>query len=130
MSGDRTDTMRHHEVAPVTRFHDDFISDPAHSEADLHGPVNPHMRADDPEGGIIVEERPASSSASITTTATIDASDNDGGEELAGTARLVPKTTPFFHFDLAAAARAAEQGVRRDPETASYGTFDDAKKPQ
>lgn len=44
-----------------------------------------------------------------------------------GIALLVHPTTPFFHFDLAAAVRAAESDMKRS-SSASYGTFDDDVK--
>ena len=106
-----------HEVAPVTRFHDQFISDPQHTDADAAAkpPVQP-SREQDPESII---EMPASSRSSSEATCRT----TDGHESRAP---LVPTTTPFFHFDLTSAVRAAEMTVMTK-DRSSYGTFDDAK---
>ncbi|THG97802.1 hypothetical protein EW026_g4262 [Hermanssonia centrifuga] len=116
--GDSTSYIRH-EVAPVTRFHDDFIADPEHVDKDRQKQTAQAHRLPDPEE-IITEVRPSSSRTSSEFT-------YEGPEESSpkSTARLVHAITPFFHFDLAAAVRAAETGLAR--ETSSYGTFDDTK---
>lgn len=102
-----------HEVAPVTRFHDEFISDPQHSETDV---LTPPAKAQDPES--IVETPASSRSSSEATCRTAE------GHE--SRARLVPAATPFFHFDLTSAVKAAETTVMRNGRE-SYGMFDDTK---
>lgn len=102
-----------HEVAPVTRFHDQFISDPQHTDAAAPAQVT---REHDPES---IMEMPASSRSSSEATCRT----TDGHESRAP---LVPTITPFFHFDLTSAVRAAEMTVMTK-DRSSYGTFDDAK---
>ena len=87
-----------HEIAPVTRYHDQFISDPEHSDEQCEEPVMSKLA--DPETTVVVTTRSASS-----------ASFTYEGELEGGSGTLVPSTTPFFHFDVAAAVRAAEHGV-------------------
>ncbi|KAJ3553455.1 hypothetical protein NM688_g3603 [Phlebia brevispora] len=122
-NGDVNASIRH-EVAPVTRFHDDFISDPAHTSAGATEPTIQAGKAPDPEA-IIIETRPSSSRSSSDMTC----GDRPCPErnDSPGVALLVPSTTPFFHFDLAAAVRAAERGVRQDSPV-SYGTFEEDKR--
>ena len=121
--------MHHHEIAPVTRFHDDYISDPAHAEDDFHAHLLERGLADDPEGRVSVETYPSSSRSSFTAIGDED-EDEDGEmaveEDALGHAHLVPRATPFFHFDLAAAVRAAERAVER-PVVKGYGTFQEVK---
>lgn len=104
-----------HEIAPVTRFHDEFISDPQHS--DTTDVLRPPVKEQDPES--IVEAPASSRSSSEATCRTAE------GHE--SRARLVPAATPFFHFDLTSAVRAAETTVARHGRE-SYGTFDDDTK--
>ncbi|KAI0797755.1 sulfate permease [Abortiporus biennis] len=68
-----------HEIAPVTRYHDDFISDPQHCVENDSGASTPTKQ------------------------------DEENGDM----ALLVPSVTPFFHFDITAAVRAAEAGVNK-----------------
>jgi solute carrier family 26 (sodium-independent sulfate anion transporter), member 11 len=104
-----------HEIAPVTSFHDDFIADPEHTEADDSGKHAAHARTQDPESA--AETHSSSRSSSEMTY------DSDSSE---GEAALVPTATPYFHFDLTAAVRAAERdSVERSPTI--YGTFEDKK---
>ncbi|OBZ75767.1 putative sulfate permease C3H7.02 [Grifola frondosa] len=91
----------HHEVAPVTRYHDEYISDPQHSSVDPEQVQG--YREEDPEAIIVnVGSKSASSRPS---------SDYTHGSKVDDDAPIVPSATPFFHFDLAAAVRAAETGL-------------------
>lgn len=108
-----------HEIAPVTRFHDEFISDPQHTEVDddaKHAGAAAHVEHD-PES---IMEAPASSRSSS------EATCRSGESTLEGRAHLVPTITPFFHFDLTAAVRAAEKTVMGKGHTTTYPTFDDS----
>ena len=105
-----------HEVAPVTRFHDQFISDPQHTDAAAPAQVT---REHDPES---IMEMPASSRSSSEATCRT----TDGHESRAP---LVPTITPFFHFDLASAVRAAEHNLFRPvtSESSTHKSEDDLK---
>lgn len=92
-----------HEIAPVTRYHDQFISDPQHSE-ERHSEGGEILKTEDPEVAVVVR---STSSRSTSSNKTLD----EGAED--GTGTLVPSVTPFFHFDLSAAVKAAEHGVRK-----------------
>ena len=87
------------EIAPVTRYHDQFISDPQHSEESHYEEVG-SSKIRDPED-IVVASSPVSSNSTL----------DNRAEDGAGT--LVPSTTPHFHFDLAAAVQAAERSVAK-----------------
>lgn len=108
-----------HEIAPVTRYHDEYIADPQHLDEDDSkrnvqvGASCPH----DPEAAISQPTAPSSSRSSTDSTA---ASHTDGSKYTAK-APVVATTTPLFHFDVAAAVRVAETGIvaRRR----SYNTF-------
>ncbi|KAI0340647.1 sulfate permease [Trametopsis cervina] len=103
------------EVAPVTRYHDDYIADPQHSAEDE---ANRHVqREQDPEA-IVESPTPSSSrSSSDLTVASVDIDSKQADTR----APLLHTATPFFHFDLTAAVRAAETGVVRSHR--SYLTF-------
>ncbi|GJE97095.1 sulfate permease [Phanerochaete sordida] len=88
-----------HEIAPVTRFHDEFISDPQHSDPDVGKASNP---AEDPEA-VVEEAVEALSSSRSSSEETVGSPDKQIAR-----AQLVPAATPFFHFDLTAAVRAGE----------------------
>ena len=106
-----------HEVAPVTRFHDEYIADPQHIDGDTVKQHATASREQDPEAIIEMAIPSSSRSSSEITIATVSEVDS----KLGGKASLVPITTPFFHFDVAAAVRAAESGVVRTHR--SYNTF-------
>ncbi|KAI0781184.1 sulfate permease [Trametes elegans] len=98
----------HEEIAPVTRYHDQYIADPQHAD-----PVQgAHTRLDDPEASIIVAE----GSARPSSEGTVQSARDDVS------APLMLPSTPFFHLDIASAVRAAESGVTSSlMESAKYG---------
>ncbi|TBU50099.1 sulfate permease [Dichomitus squalens] len=103
-------THFHEEIAPVTRYHDQYIADPEHAErvVDVVG------RVVDPEAGM--------SSIQINTGSTRSSSD--------GTVQLVPNgsgllmlpDTPFFHLDLESAVKAAEKELSPTPSILDAGS--------
>ena len=103
------------EVAPVTRYHDEYIADPQHCSAETNDMQAREIQ--DPEA-IVETPTPSSSRSSSDYTAN---SIEVGTKIDGGRAPLVQPSTPFFHFDLAAAVRAAEH---TGPSVhTSYNTF-------
>lgn len=93
-------THFHEEIAPVTRYHDQYIADPEHME-----PVDMVSRTADPETGVSVVPVSAISARS---------SSEQTVQSLTGeSALMMLPDTPFFHLDLAAAVKAAEKGLSR-----------------
>ncbi|KAI0085464.1 sulfate permease [Irpex rosettiformis] len=90
------------EVAPVTRYHDEYIADPQHCTEDANN-VQPRL-AQDPEAIVETPTPSSSRSSSDYTVNSMEVGDKIDG----GRAPLVQPSTPFFHFDLTAAVRAAE----------------------
>ncbi len=109
------------EIAPVTRYHDEYIADPQHSAEDPND-AHPHL-TDDPEAII---ETPTPSSSRSSSEFTVNSMDV-GGKIGGGRAPLVQPSTPFFHFDLAAAVRAAEHEHNHNSVHTSYHTFTEKK---
>lgn len=99
--------------APATRAHPELVQ--VVSYGDVRGPAQAPEKGDlESIGGIEdVHRRGSTSSASQATAGPI-----------------VLQDTPFFHFDVVSAVRAAESGVRRVPSTPSVGSLDDAKRPE
>lgn len=97
----KVDTHMHEEIAPVTRYHDQYIADPEHTDPKDVA----EMRITDPEAITHVAEVSARSSTEITVSTPIPSE----------SALMMLPETPFFHLDLAAAVRAAEKGVSRPP---------------
>lgn len=121
-TGSSEQTGIRHEVAPVTRYHDAYIADPQHVSEVVADEANP-KHINDPESII---EAPISSSSRSSSDLTIASIEPDTTGFGACKAPLVPTATPYFHFDLAAAVRAAETGVVNRHK--SYHTFDDRTK--
>ncbi|KAI0807264.1 sulfate permease [Fomes fomentarius] len=102
----------HEEIAPVTRYHDQYIADPQHTShaKSVHGQVH------DPEVAM------GSASASI---AAISArSSTEGTVQPAASshsALIMLPETPYFHLDLTTAVRAAERGLSRVPSSVATG---------
>ncbi|KAI0687188.1 sulfate permease [Cytidiella melzeri] len=106
------------EVAPVTRYHDEYIADPQHcgeEGGDLYT-----RRALDPDPEAVAESSATFSSRSSLED-TVDGSVDAGSKQNGSRAPLVQTSTPFFHFDLAAAVRAAETSIIVSHR--SYNTF-------
>ncbi|KAH8107156.1 sulfate permease [Cristinia sonorae] len=94
------------EIAPVTRFHDQFISDPQHEDSDMGSERGDCLKTDaDPESVAQTQKSPSSRASS-------DLTYRSGMDDGQYNGLLVTSATPFFHFDLAAAVRAAE-GIPR-----------------
>ena len=112
-TGSREHPGVRHEVAPVTRYHDQYIADPQHRDEDAarHEPSPPKIQ--DVEAIVVESASSARSSSEFTV-------GSESGK-MAGKAPLVPSATPFFHFDIAAAVRAAERGAVAGHR--SYHTF-------
>ncbi|TFK84323.1 sulfate permease [Polyporus arcularius HHB13444] len=94
-------THMHEEIAPVTRYHDQYIADPQHCEHE-----ETPGREDDTEaakGPAHVQAISARSSTEVTV--------QSQTSELS--ALMVLPETPFFHLDLTSAVRAAERGLSR-----------------
>jgi solute carrier family 26 (sodium-independent sulfate anion transporter), member 11 len=100
------------EIAPVTRYHDEFIADPQHSTAHPENTQAPQVCDEE----AIVESTAPSSSRSSDEYSVDTAAIGSKGIR----APLVQTSTPFFHFDLVAAVRAAESAT---PSCISYNTF-------
>ncbi|KAI0646822.1 sulfate permease [Trametes meyenii] len=94
-------THIHEEIAPVTRYHDQYIADPQH--ADPLTPTDEQVRLDDPEALTQVVQISARSSSEGTV--------QMDRKDMAGPMML--PSTPFFHLDVGTAVRAAEGGVTR-----------------
>ncbi|OCH95309.1 sulfate permease [Obba rivulosa] len=92
-----------HEVAPVTRYHDEAISDPQHSKEEE---LERSYKMDDIEVAVQSPISSSSRSGSISEFTFRDRSMTP--DELAP---LLDVKTPFFHLDISAAVRAAESGV-------------------
>ncbi|OJT14139.1 hypothetical protein TRAPUB_9250 [Trametes pubescens] len=100
-------TRMHEEIAPVTRYHDQYIADPEHI-----GPAkNSHEREDDLEAPPNVAQISVRSSSE----GTVRSVPNDAA------APMMLPSTPFFHLDVATAVRAAEGGVTRPSSVMETG---------
>ncbi|KAL1947588.1 hypothetical protein VTO73DRAFT_13312 [Trametes versicolor] len=92
-------TRMHEEIAPVTRYHDQYIADPEHI-----GPSKgSHEREDDLEAPPNIAQISVRSSSE----GTVRSVPGDAA------APMMLPSTPFFHLDVATAVRAAEGGVTR-----------------
>lgn len=116
-TGHRENSGVRHEVAPVTRYHDQYIADPRHCDDEAAKEDARSARLEDPEAII---ETPTPSSSRSSSQITI-ASVSEVDAKLSSIAPIMPVATPFFHFDIAAAVRAAESGIVRTRR--SYNTF-------
>lgn len=85
----------HEEIAPVTRYHDEYIADPEHADPSKGS----QQQVEDPEASPGVGQNSVRSSS-------------EGTVDDFGAPMMLP-STPFFHLDLATAVRAAEGGVTR-----------------
>ncbi|RPD65876.1 sulfate permease [Lentinus tigrinus ALCF2SS1-7] len=98
-------THVHEEIAPVTRYHDQYIADPQHCEqAEVPG------RLDDTEAAMGTVQVQAISARS-STEVTVQSVANEPS------ALMMLPETPFFHLDLTSAVRAAERGLSRVPSS-------------
>ena len=95
----------HEEIAPVTRYHDQYIADPQHTEQKEDPPVH----IDDPEA-IVGSTRVAAISARSSSEGTVQSVPNRSA------VMMLPET-PYFHLDLTTAVRAAEKGLARVPSS-------------
>lgn len=102
-------THFHEEIAPVTRYHDQYIADPEHTE-----PVDVVSRVTDPETGVSVVPVSAISARS-SSEQTVQSLPTES-------AVMMLPDTPFFHLDLAAAVKAAEKGLSRAPSVIDAGS--------
>ena len=86
----------HEEIAPVTRYHDQYIADPEHTKL---------------ERDMIA--RTADLEAGTSSTSTNARSSSDGTiQSLPDEPTwIVPPETPFFHLDLESAVKAAERNL-------------------
>ncbi|KAL7283193.1 hypothetical protein ACG7TL_002620 [Trametes sanguinea] len=100
-------THAHEEIAPVTRYHDQYIADPQHADPTKDS----HDRPDDPEAQVGTPEGSARASSEGTIQEVFTG---------AGAPMMLP-STPFFHLDLPTAVRAAEGGVTRAPSIMDTG---------
>ncbi|PIL23773.1 transporter [Ganoderma sinense ZZ0214-1] len=98
--GSAMSTHFHEEIAPVTRYHDQYIADPEHTE-----PIDAVSRTADPEAGVSVVPVSAISARS-SSEQTVQSLPSES-------ALMMLPDTPFFHLDLAAAVKAAEKGLSR-----------------
>ena len=99
----KADTHIHEEIAPVTRYHDQYIADPEHctDPKDVA-----EMRVTDPEAIAQV--------AAVSVRSSTDGTVRSASVPSESALMMLPET-PFFHLDLAAAVRAAERGLSRAP---------------
>ncbi|KAI0747884.1 sulfate permease [Daedaleopsis nitida] len=95
----------HEEIAPVTRYHDQYIADPQHTEL----VDDPHARVDDPEM--------AKGSTHVAAVSARSSSEGTVQTIPTQSALMMLPDTPFFHLDLTAAVRAAEKGLSRVPSS-------------
>ncbi|KAI0721519.1 sulfate permease [Cerioporus squamosus] len=102
-------THVHEEIAPVTRYHDQYIADPQHCE---YEDVSPSR--DDTEAGMASVQVQAISARS-STEVTVQSVANEPS------ALMMLPETPFFHLDLSSAVRAAERGLSRIPSSVATG---------
>lgn len=102
-------THMHEEIAPVTRYHDQYIADPQHCESeDIPGGLDDTEAA---MGSAHVQAISARSSTEVTVQSV--------ASEPA--ALMMLPETPFFHLDLTSAVRAAERGLSRVPSSVASG---------
>ena len=116
-----------HEVAPVTRYHDEFISDPEHTENDVDE-IDEDGSHDTRKNSARVRIHDAESAPGFITGSPSSSrpSSDMTCQGIGGKAFLVPAATPYFHFDLTAAVRAAEiEPVNRSPTSCSM--YEDTK---
>ena len=99
----------HEEIAPVTRYHDQYIADPQHTEH----VDDPHARVHDPEM--------AKGSTHVAAVSVRSSSEGTVQSIPTQSALMMLPDTPFFHLDLPSAVRAAERGLTRVTSSIASG---------